>query len=1050
MFDGPPIDCDGKINPSAFAVPEAVPTELEELARSLRGSGVDVAGSGEDITSSWAGLSECYTAPEAETLYSALSPVSSSGIVIEMATDRVAGAIEDFAESVRSLKIRWNGLTTRSEAFLAEIADDEDWDEADGFFGDQSENVDKNTALIEEAARLTAEYNEAERTCANKINIGIDGRTEFVEGSEVGANGPAAGEFVYGLDADLSGVPMEWGTPAEVDSSWAVDVGDAVWDFGVGAVEGTGAMVGAHSSEGWFEMSWGDAFFEYHEDNMQSAASLAGMYDAESDSYGWAGGDVAVSAWKDLAHSVVPWEEWGDRPGYVIGTAVLNIGVMAAGAALSATGIGSVVGVPLMAWRGMAILDGMGGRGGSGSGSDGVSGADTGLPANIPGFGGSGSPVFNLDPGLFTSGNATSAQFADMNSALNRLLGTVHDSPSTGGAPEAPRGQPVSDTSDEQPARKPRPNGVGGDSSGESGESGEGAETDPTVQQINDTEGLLDELDRLTGVRNDPENTTDVSPDAKKDPGADWEGGWFAEDMPDLGELTPEQRANTGHGPDEPDRALARVGGDGDGDTLAASRDLPGSAPDARFDLTGVGGERFPETPDDHHDDRSTDLRDDRPGVTNRTETTPSRDEDTPGDRDSARDDSTDLRTTDSSSSDSVSRNGDNSSSDTPSETPHHSSDSDGYPQSEFKEDKDADLQTRKFDGTSRRDINREISQEIELKPDTPHKEFAKRFTDFLNKKIANGEERYFLEFYNSNGSRFRIQREIFGFKIPQLTSINGSAPWFAMETLPEPDTPDYRTLNDRVYFSAESSSNTTSEMDEHAERRREAIKEDLVAEKELKDKREEHKDYPGDHPEVLQADIEHSPLHNRMTKDSETYGEEGAKVAVKDLFDGLHSLPGKDGKNIDLPEIDATEPYKTPGAPKSGNYQFDQIWPLKDGGILIVEAKSSQSTSLGERTIPVGDQPKRVSQGTPEYLEATTEDMKRRAREKPIGEPNELDIAEMIETARAQGKLYYAEVKGITPEQKQKTLGEEPEEGEKHSGYSIGLFEIPRRRAIN
>src|SRR5699024_4961582 len=143
-------------------------------------------------------------------------------------------------------------------------------------------------------------------------------------------------------------------------------------------------MLGLHSSEGWFNASWGDALFEYHEDNIQSALGLVGLYDAESDSYGWAGWDSAGSAWNGLAHSVVPWEEWDERPGYVIGTALLNIGATVGGAVLTATGVGSPVGVALMAWRGAAILDGMGGSGRGGSG-----GADLDLDMpDMPRFGG--------------------------------------------------------------------------------------------------------------------------------------------------------------------------------------------------------------------------------------------------------------------------------------------------------------------------------------------------------------------------------------------------------------------------------------------------------------------------------------------------------------------------------------------------------------------------------------------------------------------------------------------------------------------------------------
>src|SRR5699024_12088323 len=91
---------------------------------------------------------------------------------------------------------------------------------------------------------------------------------------------------------DLSDLATAWDSgPAGTDLRWWGDGGVAVWDIGVGAVEGTGAMLGMHSSQGWFNMSWGDALYEYHEDNIQSTLSVVGLYDAESDSYGWSGWD---------------------------------------------------------------------------------------------------------------------------------------------------------------------------------------------------------------------------------------------------------------------------------------------------------------------------------------------------------------------------------------------------------------------------------------------------------------------------------------------------------------------------------------------------------------------------------------------------------------------------------------------------------------------------------------------------------------------------------------------------------------------------------------
>ncbi|ADH69446.1 Uncharacterised protein [Nocardiopsis dassonvillei] len=1171
-------DGENKVSPATFPVPSPSPDYIETLASDLRSAGESVGDTGNDITSAWSGLRSHYKAPEAEHLYSVLEPVAADGDTVSTDLGHAASALETFAADLRDIKSRWSSLSAEAFEFRARIdAKGDDWRKAEGvagFFGiGENPDVEENQRLIDEGIRIIEDYADAELACANAINRFVPDRTPF-ERTPSGDGALDPDVFYHGYEEDLSDLATEWDMGGAVtDESWLVDGWDAVWDFGVGAVEGTGAMLGMHSSEGWFNMSWGDALYEYHESNIQSVASLVGMYDAESDSYGWSGWDTVGSAWKDLAHSVVPWEEWGERPGYVIGTAVLNIGVTALGAALSATGVGAAVGVPLMAWRGMAIVDGMGGRGG-GSGSGGAADVDVDLPANIPAFGGSGAPVVRIDTSVFDTDGLSPQQLGDLRGSLDRLQGITND-PADGshadGSPP-PRSAPVQGDSDPSESRRPtarpvadretganeRPSRaepetdragvddeqalleeVSGEERGSSpvpviedasdtshrSSPTESGYQDPTAEQLSESDRLLRQVNGMftaedhadfqvnqraeTALYEGDRATVDTDSSSLKDsqvaerygldgranaafsdmravasdyPHVNWEGG-------------PGDGRDVRDGRDEPeaDREYATTGPRPHADTASAQRAIPhsrvqhvdlGDSGSHRIDASRVGAPdaRSGSDPGFRHD-HGADTGTHRPVAVNRADSVPSGDGgsgvDTPlrGDGPSGlggsdRTDSVDAvpavvtptRAGVPGSSGGPSGGtggsgnqngrsgpgGGNSSSGIPSDKPPHDSNGAGSPQQELPRSKDADIPARKFDGISREDLNREIAQEIGLKPDTPYKVFAKKFTDFLNDKISNGKDKYFLEFYNSNGSRFRIQRDVFGFKIPQLTSVNGSAPWFAMETLPEPDAPKYRTLNDRVYFSAENSKNTTSEMDDYAEQRRQSIKDDLAAEKKLKEKKEEHKNYPGEHPEVLKADAEHSPLHKKMTKDSETYGEEGAKVAVKDLFDGHHSLPGKDGNVIDLPEIEeikgSKKPYETPGTPRSGNYQFDQIWPLKGGGILIVEAKSSQSTSLGERTIPAGKEPKRVSQGTPEYLEATTKDMKRRGRKNQLGDPTEERLAEMIEEARAAGKLFYAEVKGITPEQKQKALGEDPKEGEKHSGYSIGLFDIPKK----
>ena len=449
---------DGKIFPLTFPVPDIDPGLITELADDIRTSGQQVSDIGSDITTSWARMPNHYqSSGDDEKLYAALDPVNSDSTQLMFGTNRLANALTNFAETVEGIQGRWDDLTRDADTFRARVAPEgDDWRDADSlksYVGAvDSANVEENDALIRRGERLIEEYEEAERDCANCINNRLDNRTRFEEmPSDAEAEDLDEDVFYHGHKGDLSELTAEWDIYGPgTDYPWFVDAGAAVWDFGVENVEGTGAMLGAHSSQGWLNASWGDALFEYHEDNVQSALSLVGMYDAESDSYGWSGRDVAWGAIKDLAHSVVPWTEWGERPGYVIGTALLNIGATVGGAVLTATGVGAPVGVALMAWRGMAILDGMGGSGRGGSGGGG-SDVDLDLP-DMPRFGGPDAPMVRINSDTFNTDNFSPDQLADMQRSLDQVQGLQPGGSGGGGSGSRPT-QPSDGTEGSRPAR---------------------------------------------------------------------------------------------------------------------------------------------------------------------------------------------------------------------------------------------------------------------------------------------------------------------------------------------------------------------------------------------------------------------------------------------------------------------------------------------------------------------------------------------------------------------------------------------------------------------
>ncbi|GAA1456209.1 hypothetical protein NE857_06735 [Nocardiopsis exhalans] len=444
-------DCNGIIDPSVFPVPTLDHVEFHNQAHALRLAGEAVAQTGDDIVASWGGLSTCYTAPESETLLSALAPVSDKGVDVEAAMDRAATALGAFAEEVRQIKSAWSDLTGAAHTFRNSVVDDPDWDKADHWATMKSSNVEKSNELKGKAEGLIGRYERAQRDCANAINAELYGRTQF---SNAASAVYLTNAFVYDSINTYVDAPSAWGPNATSDLFWHQDALRAVDDFAIGAAEGVGGMVGAYSDGRWFEKSWGDALKDYHWDNLTAAAALVGMYDAESDSLAWSGAETIHEAWKDLAHAIVPWEEWDDSPGYVLAMGALNIGSLGVGVALTVTGVGAVAGVPLLAWRGLDILDGM-----SNSGRRGSSDVDlTDLP-EIPGTGGNGQPVTHID----TTGMSPS-QLAE----LKRLLEDLALAQSGGSGPNQSNGSEHGPTGGDlnrtEEALSPEPGNRGNDS----------------------------------------------------------------------------------------------------------------------------------------------------------------------------------------------------------------------------------------------------------------------------------------------------------------------------------------------------------------------------------------------------------------------------------------------------------------------------------------------------------------------------------------------------------------------------------------------------------
>ncbi|QBI52220.1 ADP-ribosyltransferase [Streptomonospora litoralis] len=318
------------ISPEDVPVPQVDCDAVETAGQNLKSDGTDVAQAGQDIKTSWHRLEGVYAAPEAATLFASINPVATNGDDFDTAATAAGNALITFAEEVRPIKARLKALKADAADFQSTIAGDDDWRE-------DEDKINELDALNNDVLQAVFEYQRAERDCANTITA-LFGGTTFVATEPGGDASPGPNEEAHGTTEALSGVATPWATPQEHDKPWYVDVYDGAKDTVVGTVEDLGAMVGLHGEDGWGVSSlsdWGNNLKENWGATLNGLGSLVGFYG--EDGWGvssfseWAGN--AGAGWTEFAHAIVPWREWGDRPGYVITQGVINVGSMFLGGA---------------------------------------------------------------------------------------------------------------------------------------------------------------------------------------------------------------------------------------------------------------------------------------------------------------------------------------------------------------------------------------------------------------------------------------------------------------------------------------------------------------------------------------------------------------------------------------------------------------------------------------------------------------------------------------------------------------------------------------------
>ncbi|MFT2017281.1 hypothetical protein ACMA1D_15765 [Streptomyces sp. 796.1] len=272
----------------------------------------------------------------------------------------------------------------------------------------------------------------------------------------------------------------------------------------------------------------------------------------------------------------------------------------------------------------------------------------------------------------------------------------------------------------------------------------------------------------------------------------------------------------------------------------------------------------------------------------------------------------------------------------------------------------------------------------------------------------ANVDPDYFKEFYRRDGHR-RIARRLdeFGHRTPQITrNPDNPSTWIAKSDLPPPVLERY--LHDSpIHGDLERLRPTARhELEQSAAAKERAVIADNAAEDKLKKAEEAHAARATQETEaaVQQAEQAHSPLHGKMLKSSENFGEDVAR---------LHAIPEHypNAKRVD--------------DGKFGNNRFDQIYEDANGRFIVVEAKGSTTTRLGYRKSYRG---RLVNQGTREYFQTIVYEMRKRAE--TGRNPHETRLAEELEIALYDGRVDYLLIKAKS------TKGQ-------YSGYEMQQFDV-------
>jgi hypothetical protein len=279
----------------------------------------------------------------------------------------------------------------------------------------------------------------------------------------------------------------------------------------------------------------------------------------------------------------------------------------------------------------------------------------------------------------------------------------------------------------------------------------------------------------------------------------------------------------------------------------------------------------------------------------------------------------------------------------------------------------------------------------------------------------ANHEPEYFDKYYKDNGRRIRVYiTDESGYAPPHLKKDpNHPGTWIAASDKPSPF-PEKYVPNSKVERGPDTvpTDHGFTTIENAAHQRHVSVQADNAWHDPLNAAKKAYKLAPT-HDNLLayeEVKAGHAPFHEKMSGDSEAFGEAVARNHV-------------------IPERYEGYQWENLSGPKNGNDRFDQVWSRTDANgvrkFVVIEAKGSHRLPLGKRELPTGFD---ARQGSKEYFN----DILRKMRERGVnGNTEEMRLYREIRKALLQGNVEYVLVKA-----KSTAAGE-------YAGYVKWTFDI-------